>query len=165
MQSFLMKTKIMMSDALGQAVGKFRRVMIITDSFMVESDMVSYVIQRLGHGADHSVFSNVSADPDIATVAEGVSCLVEYNPDAVIAFGGGSAIDAAKAVIYFARRVQGLGECVFIAVPTTSGTGSEVSRYAVITDKKKQIKYPIADEEILPDIAVLDANLVKTVPR
>lgn len=164
MLSFLVKTKIMLGDSLGQALGNFRRVMIITDSFMAESGMVTYVVRRLNNGADYLVFSNVSTDPDTVTVTDGIRCLVEYNPDAVVAFGGGSAIDAAKAAVYFAQKIHDMGKCPFIAVPTTSGTGSEVSCYAVITDREKQTKHPIVDEEIIPDIAVLDAQLVKSVP-
>lgn len=159
-----MKTNILMGDALGQVTEKFSRAMIITDSFMAEKDIVGYVVQRLREGTDYTVFSDVNTDPDIACVARGVSRLTEYNPDVVVAFGGGSAIDAAKAIVYFARRVGGFGQCPFIAVPTTSGTGSEVSKYAVITDAEKQIKYPIIDEQVLPDIAVLDAQTLQTLP-
>jgi len=154
----------MLGDSLGQALGNFRRVMIITDSFMAESGMITYVIRRLNHEADYLVFSDVSTDPDTATVAAGIRCLTEYNPDVVVAFGGGSAIDAAKATIYFAQKVHGMEKYTFVAVPTTSGTGSEVSCYAVIMDREKQIKHPIVNEDIIPDIAVLDAQLVKSVP-
>jgi len=154
----------MMGDALGQTLDKFSRVMIITDNFMVESGIVSYVVKRLKTGSGHVIFSNVSADPDIATIADGINCMVEYKPDVIVAFGGGSAIDVAKAVLYFAQREYDIRKCILIAVPTTSGTGSEVSAYAIITDKENQKKYPIISEEIIPNIAILDAELVKTVP-
>jgi alcohol dehydrogenase class IV len=164
MLTFSVKTKIMIGDLLDQVLIDFRRVLIITDRFMAQSKKVDYVIDRLNASAEHRVFSKVSPDPDINSVVEGITHLKEFCPDVVVAFGGGSAIDAAKAVVYFSHKVQALSAGVFVAVPTTSGTGSEVSKFAVITDEEKQIKYAIVDEELLPDVAVLDANLTVSVP-
>ena len=82
----------------------------------------------------------------------------------MIALGGGSSIDAAKAIMYFAARQFDLRDVPFIAIPTTSGTGSEVSKFVVITDQTKGVKYPLIDDALLPDYAVLDAALTKTVP-
>lgn len=86
----------------------------------------------LRNGGEFKIFSDVQADPDIATVTRGVEQILEFQPDAVVAFGGGSAIDAAKAIVFFAARERDMRDCKFIAIPTTSGTGSEVSRFAVI---------------------------------
>ena len=98
-------------------------------------------------------------------VTAGISVIMDFKPDAVIAFGGGSPIDAAKAIMYFASRQFDMKDCPFIAIPTTSGTGSEVSKFAVITDKDRGIKYPLIDDKLLPDYAVLDAELTQSVPQ
>ena len=136
-------------DALAQ---RLHRVFLVTDKFMDESGKTNYVTDRLlRNSGEFKIFSDVQADPDIATVTRGVEQILEFQPDAVVAFGGGSAIDAAKAI-------------VFIAIPTTSGTGSEVSRFAVITDREKGVKYPLVEDSLLPDIAILDAELTTSVP-
>ena len=132
---------------------------------MAKTGKVSYITDRLEKaGAEYQVFSDVQSDPDIDIVTKGVGLILEFRPDAVVAFGGGSPIDAAKAIVYFASRQAELPPVQFIAIPTTSGTGSEVSRFSVITDRTKGVKYPLIDDSLLPDAAVLDAALTVSVP-
>lgn len=165
MDSFSVRTKILMGSGMEKLAEKLHRVFLVTDKFMAESGKTSYVTDRLSARGDaFRIFSDVQADPDIATVSKGVEQIMEFQPDAVIAFGGGSAIDAAKAIVFFAARERDMRDCQFIAIPTTSGTGSEVSRFAVITDREKGVKYPLVEDSLLPDIAVLDAELTVSVP-
>ncbi len=152
-------------NTLEEALGGHKRAFIVTDRFMAESGKVDYLTGPLSRmGGEYRIFSDVKPDPDINTVTAGVGQIMEFQPDVVIALGGGSPIDAAKAMVYFAGS-QGLKDCPFIAIPTTSGTGSEVSKFAVITDPEKEVKYPLVDESLLPDVAMLDASLVTSVPR
>ncbi|MDO5425555.1 MAG: 1-propanol dehydrogenase PduQ [Eubacteriales bacterium] len=139
------------------------RVFLVTDPFMVKSGLSGLVTEKLS-GREYKIFDQVVPDPPLALVAQGVSELLEFQPDTVVALGGGSAIDEAKAILFFAGKTGRLGKVFLVAVPTTSGTGSEVTAFAVITDKEKGVKYPLVDEEMLPDAAVLDVELVKTLP-
>ncbi|MEG1254872.1 iron-containing alcohol dehydrogenase [Clostridium sp.] len=122
------------------------------------------------------IFSGIENDPSVATVMKGVEAMKEFNPDLIVGIGGGSPIDAAKAMWIFyeypeftfeeAAKPFNLPElrqkARFIAIPTTSGTGSEVTSFSIITDNKTGIKYPIADYNITPDIAIVDTNLVQS---
>lgn len=165
MNYFGVRTKIMLGGCLNCLTDPLQRLFIVTDRFMAESGKVSYVTDQLQNpGQEYIVFSDVRADPDIETVTRGVSALLDFNADGVIAFGGGSAIDAAKAMVFFAAKQRDLRDVPFIAIPTTSGTGSEVSRFAVITDPVKETKYPLVNDSLLPDAAVLDAALTTSVP-
>lgn len=165
MNYFGVRTKIMLGGCLNCLTDPLQRLFIVTDRFMAESGKVSYVTDQIQNpGQEYIVFSDVQADPDIETVTRGVSALLDFNADGVIAFGGGSAIDAAKAMVFFAAKQRDLRDVPFIAIPTTSGTGSEVSRFAVITDPAKETKYPLVNDSLLPDAAVLDAALTTSVP-
>jgi acetaldehyde dehydrogenase/alcohol dehydrogenase len=166
---------------------KGKKAFIVTDPFMVKLGFVEKVTYQLEKvGIDYRIFSEVEPDPSVDTVFTGIKQLSEYQPDLIISLGGGSAIDAAKGMWLFyehpelefetlrlkfadirkrAFKFPTLGKKVtFIAIPTTSGTGSEVTSFAVITDKKRNIKYPLADYELTPDIAIIDPELVMTVP-
>lgn len=165
MEQFGVRTRIIMGDGLASLTSQMKRVFIVTDSFMAKSGKVDYVTSRLNAAkVEHTVFSEVSAEPDIGVVTSGVSQLTEYDPDTVICLGGGAAIDAAKAIVFISRKAGNQKDILFVAIPTTSGTGSEVSRFAVITDKEKEIKYPLIDDSLLPDVALLDAELVVSAP-
>jgi 1-propanol dehydrogenase len=166
MEEFRVRTRIMIGDQLDQLVDGMNRVLVVADHFLAVSNKVSYVTDRLDRaGKKYDVFSDVAAEPDLGVVTAGIERLIALDPDTVICLGGGASIDAAKAIVFISRRVNEKYKNIrFIAIPTTSGTGSEVSTFAVITDKSTQTKYPLVDESLVPDIAVLDASLVVSAP-
>ncbi len=166
MKSFDIRTKIYFGpnslDRLSDL--PYKRALIITDPFVAKSGMLQMITYRLQDGyTEFEIFSDVVPDPPIEEISKGVKKLLEYAPDCVIAIGGGSAIDSAKAIREFATR-GGYKETALIAIPTTSGTGSEVTSFAVVTDPSKDIKYPLVSDSMLPTEAILDADLVKSVP-
>lgn len=116
------------------------KVLIVTDKFMHESGTVSYVTDVLDHlKVEWKIFSEVRPDPDIMTVSKGVAMILEFQPQAVVALGGGSSIDAAKAIVYFAAKESNAPRCKFVAIPTTSGTGSEMTNFAVISNPERRL--------------------------
>lgn len=166
MDNFSIKTKILIGRESSQTIFEgMTRVMIVTDKFMHESNKVSYVTDLLEEcKIQYEIFSDVRPDPDVDTVTKGVTLINNFKPQAVVAFGGGSAIDAAKAIVYFAARENQTESYCFVAIPTTSGTGSEVTKFAIISDPAKNAKYPLVDDSLLPDYSILDAELIKSVP-
>ncbi len=165
------------------------RVMIVTDPSMVELGFLDRVIEQLDlrrNKVTYQIFSDVEPDPDITTVYKGTELMRSFKPDTIIALGGGSPMDAAKVMWLFyeqpevdfhdlvqkfmdirkrAFKFPELGKKTkFIGIPTTSGTGSEVTPFAVISDKANNRKYPIADYSLTPTIAIVDPALVMTVP-
>lgn len=165
-----------------------KRVFIVTDSFLYKNGYTKVITDKLNEmGIEHATFSDVQPDPTLASAKEGAKILTDFNPDCIIAVGGGSAMDAAKImwVLYEHPEVEFLdmamrfmdirkrvytfpkmGEkAYFIAVPTSAGTGSEVTPFAVITDETTGIKYPLADYELLPKMAIVDANMMMDAPK
>ncbi len=165
-----------------------RKVFIVTDSFLYSNGYTRAVTDKLDEmGIQHATFYNVEPDPSLACAKEGAAQMLSFTPDTIIALGGGSAMDAAKImwVMYehpeadfmdmamrFAdirKRVYTfpkMGEkAYFIAVPTTAGTGSEVTPFAVITDETTGVKYPLADYELMPDMAIVDADMMMNAPK
>lgn len=165
-----------------------KKVFIVTDKFLFENGYTKVVTDKLNElGIDHTTFSNVLPDPTLGSAREGAKLIEEYKPDCIIAIGGGSAMDAAKVmwVLYehpeadfldMAMRFQDIRKRIytfpkmgekayFIAIPTSSGTGSEVSPFAVITDESTGIKYPLADYELMPKMAIVDANMMMNSPK
>lgn len=193
MQWFKVPPKIYFEKHATQYLAKMpniSRAFIVTDPGMVELGYVDKVLYYLHKRPDYvrcEIFSEVEPDPSIETVMKGADMMHAFQPDVIIALGGGSAMDAAKAMWLFyehpntdfnglkqkfldiRKRVfkyPKLGQkAQFVAIPTTSGTGSEVTSFAVITDKKNNVKYPLADYELTPDVAIVDPQFVMTMPK
>ncbi|REH77194.1 bifunctional acetaldehyde-CoA/alcohol dehydrogenase [Staphylococcus felis] len=168
---------------------KVERVMLICDPGMVEfgyAERVESVLRRRHKQPQIKVFSDVEPNPSTNTVYKGLEMIVDFQPDTIIALGGGSAMDAAKAMWMFfehpetsffgakqkfldiRKRTYKIGKpenATFICIPTTSGTGSEVTPFAVITDSETHVKYPLADYALTPDIAIVDPQFVMSVPK
>lgn len=193
MQWFKVPPKIYFEKNSTQYLAKMpniSRAFIVTDPGMVKLGYVDVVTRYLRQRPDlvHvEVFSAVEPDPSIDTVMKGAEAMAAFQPDVIIALGGGSAMDAAKGMWLFYEHPDAdffglkqkfldirkrvvkypkLGEKTqFVAIPTTSGTGSEVTSFSVITDKLNNIKYPLADYELTPDVAIIDPQFVMTVPK
>ena len=166
MQSFVCGTRLCFgADAPAALAGLHaERVLLVTDPYFAENGTAARYAAAFP-GAQVEQFSDVAPDPPLSLVAQGVARLQALRPDTVLALGGGSAIDAAKAIGYVEKHVSKRERMIyFIAVPTTSGTGSEVTSFAVITDHEQDVKHTIISEEILPREAILDVDFVKTVP-
>ncbi len=173
--------------ALRELKGK-KKAFIVTDRFLFNSGVSANVTNILEEiGVDYQIFFDVKPDPTVATVNEALVMVRTYEPDVIIALGGGSPIDAAKIIwlmyeqpetkfediamrfMDIRKRICQIPElgkkAELIAIPTTSGTGSEVTPFAVITDDETHIKYPIADYALTPNMAIIDANLVDSMPQ
>ena len=174
-------------DELGRTMGK-RRAFIVTDSFLYKNGYTKPITDKLDSmSIAHATFFDVEPDPTLACAKAGAAQMRAFEPDVIIALGGGSAMDAAKImwVLYehpeadfmdmamrfmdIRKRVYGfpkMGEkAYFVAVPTSAGTGSEVTPFAVITDGDSGVKYPLADYELLPNMAIVDTDLHMSAPR
>ncbi len=166
MKYYYVKPHVYMEhDGVSELLKGRKKAMIVTDKFMEENHMTDYLVVPMAlSGVEFRIFSDVKPDPDLATIAKGMSVMTDFGPDILFALGGGSAIDAAKAMNYLASQSGYMPRCFFVAVPTTSGTGSEVTSFAVVSDPSTTSKYPLISEEMLPDAAILDAELTKSVP-
>lgn len=144
---------------------EYDKAFIIADPFTVSSRLILEVTKYLDAARiEYTVYSNVVPDPTVEHVVDGVTALLREKAPCLIAVGGGSAIDLAKCVRQFASKTEPDYFPHFIAIPTTSGTGSEVTAFAVITDRARNIKHGLGDSSLLPDEAILDVAMVKTVP-
>jgi acetaldehyde dehydrogenase/alcohol dehydrogenase len=174
-------------DELKAVMGK-KKAFIVTDSFLYNNGYTKSITEKLDEmGITHSTFFNVTPDPTLACAKEGALAMNAFAPDCIIALGGGSAMDAAKImwVMYehpevnfmdLAMRFMDIRKRVytfpkmgekayFIAIPTSAGTGSEVTPFAVITDEKTGVKYPLADYELMPNMAIVDADMMMNAPK
>ena len=167
-----------------------QRAFIVTDEGMMKLgyvDKILYHLRKRQQYVHSEIFSEVESDPSFDTIKKGVEAMKNFNPDVIIALGGGSPIDAAKGMWLFYEHPEADAEglklkfmdirkrtykfpklgtkCKMVAIPTTSGTGSEVTSFAVITDKEKNKKYPLADYELTPDVAIVDPDLVMSLPK
>ena len=173
--------------AMDELAGK-KKAFIVTDSFLYQNGYTKPIEDKLDEmGITHTSFYNVAPDPTLACAREGAEAMRSFQPDLIIAVGGGSAMDAGKImwVLYehpdadfqdmamrfvdIRKRVYGfpkMGEkAYFVAVPTSAGTGSEVTPFAVITDEKTGVKYPLADYELMPKMAIVDADMMMNAPK
>ncbi len=139
---------------------------VVTDPFMVKSGFAEQVTSHLERRSlPHATFAEVEPDPSLETVMRGTLEFLRSGADLIVALGGGSAIDTAKAISFFAHKAAPeLPRPLLVAIPTTSGTGSEVTAISVVTDKAKGVKIPLNDELLIPDVAILDARFTRTVP-
>ena len=174
-------------DELKNVLGK-KRAFIVTDSFLYMNGYLKPVTDKLDEmGIVYQCYSDVQPDPTLANAEAGAKAMTAFNPDVIIAFGGGSAMDAAKImwVLYehpeadfqdMAMRFMDIRKRVytfpkmgekayFVAIPTSSGTGSEVTAFAVITDQETGVKYPLADYELLPNMSIVDADNMMSQPK
>ena len=143
----------------------YRKVLVITDPFVAQSKMIDLITGPLEEGKiEYEIFHDVVPDAPVDKISNGVKKFLEYKPEAIVAVGGGSAIDSSKAIREFALKIDHYGDVGLIAVPTTSGTGSEVTSFAVVNDTEAKVKYPLVSESLTADEAILDAELVKSVP-
>ena len=172
---------------LGEVLHK-KRVFIVTDSFLFKNGYTKPITDALDSmGIVHAAFFDVAPDPTLASAVKGAEQMTAFAPDAIIAVGGGSAMDAAKImwVLYehpevdfmdMAMRFSDIRKRIytfphmgekayFIAVPTSAGTGSEVTPFAVITDQETGVKYPLADYELMPKMAIVDPDMMKSAPK
>lgn len=172
-----------------QDMPNITRAFIVTDPYMVKLgyvDKILYYLRKRDIYVHSEIFSEVEPDPSVETIMKGQRQMLNFKPDVIIALGGGSAIDAAKGMWLFYEHPEldfdilklkfmdirkrvftypNLGsKAKLVAIPTTSGTGSEVTSFAVITDKDKNIKYPLADYSLTPDVAIIDPDFVLSVP-
>ncbi|MBU5594728.1 bifunctional acetaldehyde-CoA/alcohol dehydrogenase [Amphibacillus sp. MSJ-3] len=193
MQWFKVPPKIYFEKNSVQYLSKMPNIskaFIVTDQMMVKLGYVDKLLYQLRKRPDYvhcEIFSDVEPDPSKETVMRGVEAMAAFDPDVIIALGGGSPMDAAKGMWLFhehpetdfnglkqkfldiRKRVYKYPElghkAQFVAIPTTSGTGSEVTSFSVITDKELNIKYPLADYELTPDVAIIDPQFVMSVPK
>ena len=175
-------------EELGEKEYGKKRAFVVTDEYLYNSGMVKEVTKVLdAMNVTHMEFFDVTPDPTLACARAGAELMKKFKPDVIVALGGGSPMDAAKImwVLYehpeadfqdlamrfmdIRKRVYSFprmgDKAMFVAVPTTAGTGSEVTPFAVITDERTGMKYPLADYELMPDVAVIDAELMMNIPK
>ncbi|MEL4357514.1 MULTISPECIES: 1-propanol dehydrogenase PduQ [unclassified Luteococcus] len=140
------------------------RVLLVTDAFLASSPVLEEVTRHL-MGCAITVFDGVQPNPSVAVVAEATRALVQATPEVVLALGGGSSIDTAKAVLKVAREHDLTVPHGLWVIPTTSGSGSEVTSFAVITEPETHVKLPLVARDMLPEVAILDAHLVLSAPQ
>ena len=167
MKSFEIKTKIHFGDNALERLAQmpYQRILVITDPFIAKGPMIQLITEPLERsGKTYEIFCDVVADAPIDRIVVGVKKMLEYLPDAIVAVGGGSAMDSSKAIREFALNMNRYGDVALIAIPTTSGTGSEVTSFAVVNDTAAQVKYPLISPSLTAEEAILDAELVKSIP-
>ena len=143
---------------------KNEHILVVADPFLKTSGTLDAILANFDDSNDIVVFTDIVPDPPIETVVAGIKSAGDKPISIVLSIGGGSAFDASKAMYYFAKKQGAFSEAILIAIPTTSGTRSEVTDFSVITDADKGTKYPLVTSEILPDVAILDADLVMSLP-
>ena len=159
MEQFFCKSRIISGAGSLSSLAELhiKRLLIVADPYFYENGTANHIAHI--SGADRTeVFSKVTPDPSVALAAEGTQMVQAFQPDTILALGGGSAMDCAKSMAYFSGLPLQL-----IAVPTTSGSGSEVTDYAILTHEG--VKHPLVDPKLQPDIAILDSDLLASLPK
>lgn len=165
MFEFRVGTKIVMGENALDWLANYqdRNVFVVTDEFLSTTPVCGKIAALLG--SNYNVFKDVPANPNINVVAAGAQAYLACQPEVIIAFGGGSVMDAAKAMHLIALE-QGKGAPDgLIAIPSTSGSGSEMTSFAVITDAEREVKVPLSDEQLVPKVAILDPQVVASLPK
>ena len=159
MEEFSCRTRLISGNGTIRALGKLekKRLFLVSDPYFVKNGVANRVVEVSGCGTAE-IFDRVQPDPSVELAAEGTARLREFQPDLVVALGGGSAMDLAKAMAFF-----GKGDYTLAAIPTTSGSGSEVTDFAILTHNK--VKHPLVDKRLRPDLAILDGDLLRELPQ
>ncbi len=158
MEKFLCKTKIISGEGAVTALKDLgcKRLLVVTDPFFLKNGTAQLIAEAAK--AEHTeLFHNIQPDPSVELAAEGTAVVRTFKPDTIVALGGGSAMDCAKAMAYFSGEKPRL-----VAIPTTSGSGSEVTDFAILTHD--HVKHPLVDERLRPEVAILDSDLLKQLP-
>lgn len=165
MQTFKLPVELSIGACSSEVLCQFsgKRILIICDGFLANTAPLIAIKTQLEAANQVSLFTDVKPDPTVDDVALGIETLKAFKPQIVVAYGGGSAIDLCKAIKYYGHKM-GIAVEKSIAIPTTSGTGSEVTSACVIGVPEKQVKMPLFTDELLPDIAILDPKLTSSVP-
>ena len=159
MKEFYCSTKIVSGTGAVAALKNLgaKRLLLVTDPFFVKNGRAQQVAAA-AKCRELEIFDGVRPDPTVELAAEGTARLRKFAPDLLVALGGGSAMDCAKAMAYFAKT-----DCPLVAIPTTSGSGSEVTDFAILTHDR--VKHPLVDSSLCPDVAILDSDLLQELPR
>ena len=159
MEEFFCGTRIVSGAGTLHVLGTLekQKLFLVTDPYFVKNGTVKRLVS-LSKCREYEIFDKVMPDPSVDLAAEGTARLRSFSPDLMVALGGGSAMDLAKAMVYFAKI-----DCFFAAVPTTSGSGSEVTDFAILTHDR--VKHPLVDKTLRPDMAILDSDLLQELPK
>ena len=159
MEEFSCRTRVISGSGTIRMLGKLekKRLFLVSDPFFVKNGVAQKVAEASGC-REVEIFDQVQPDPTVELAAEGTAKLRTFAPDLLVALGGGSAMDLAKAMAYF-----GKGDYTLAAIPTTSGSGSEVTDFAILTHDK--VKHPLVDRRLRPDLAILDSDLLQELPK
>lgn len=166
MNIFQINTKIFKDIAFDKVLKNLdlKKVVIITDNTMIKIGLVEKIEMFLKENSvNYTIFSEVEVDPSFYSIKKSLDTIIKFVPETIIALGGGSTLDTAKASSYFLSNIK--KEISIIAIPTTCGTGSEVTSYSVITDVENQKKIALKDDLMIPKIAILDSQFTKTLPK
>lgn len=142
---------------------EFNNILVVTDPFLLGTDKFEKIISNFSN-KKVEIISDVKPDPSLEQVVDGVEKAININPEVIVAIGGGSAIDQAKAIMFFTEKIN-KNKIEFFAIPTTSGSGSEVTSFSVITDTKQQKKIPLVDDSLVPKKTILDKELLLGMPK
>lgn len=167
MKNFDINTKLLFGEDSLKSLSELniKNAFVVTDPFMVKSEAIKNVTDILDDiSVPYSVFQDIAPNSPMDKIVHGTAEFMKSGADTIIVMGGGSAIDAAKAIKDSALKIRGQGQVYFVAIPTTSGTGSEVTSFAVITDNVKHEKHTLVNQDMLPNAAILDPKLITSVP-